>query len=147
MMTLSTTLYFFLHLLAIFSIVTSSSVQQNPINSPTCNHPPYKVHLFSKAPLVVYLEGFLTPEERSHLQEVTYVLGSCSSPLLFSTFRSNIWKVKAHSPSRLWQMHREKKGSGILALPDQLLLLAMSLFDVSSLELWTSKASTYHPRI
>ncbi|UNI19872.1 Procollagen-proline 4-dioxygenase [Purpureocillium takamizusanense] len=36
----------------------------------SCVHPPYKVHLVSRSPLVMYLEGFLTAEERGHLQEL-----------------------------------------------------------------------------
>jgi prolyl 4-hydroxylase len=35
-----------------------------------CAHPSYKVHMFSKSPLVLYLEGFLTGEERLHLQDL-----------------------------------------------------------------------------
>ncbi len=37
------------------------------LNGYTCSHPNYKVHFFSQSPLVVYLEDFITPEERSHL--------------------------------------------------------------------------------
>ncbi|KAJ9149890.1 2OG-Fe(II) oxygenase superfamily protein [Pleurostoma richardsiae] len=37
----------------------------------TCTHPPYKVHLVSKSPLVIYIEDFITPKERAHLQEIT----------------------------------------------------------------------------
>lgn len=33
----------------------------------------YKVHLFSKEPLVVYIEGFISEEERNHLLEIRYV--------------------------------------------------------------------------
>ncbi|CAI4220120.1 unnamed protein product [Parascedosporium putredinis] len=33
----------------------------------TCTHPPYKIHLFSQSPLVIYIAGFLTPDERAHL--------------------------------------------------------------------------------
>ncbi len=36
----------------------------------SCIHPPYKVHLVSRSPLVMYLEGFLTGGERSHLQNL-----------------------------------------------------------------------------
>lgn len=36
-----------------------------------CDHPPYKPLLVSASPLVVYLEGFLTAQERSHLKAVS----------------------------------------------------------------------------
>ena len=37
-----------------------------------CQHPPYKVQLISKSPLVIYVNDFITPEERKHLKEATY---------------------------------------------------------------------------
>lgn len=36
----------------------------------TCPGDAYSVHLFSKEPLVVYLENFLSPGERAHLLEI-----------------------------------------------------------------------------
>lgn len=36
-----------------------------------CRHPPYEVHIVSSSPLVVYLVGFITADERVHLQNVT----------------------------------------------------------------------------
>ncbi|KAI4596685.1 hypothetical protein KJ359_005027 [Pestalotiopsis sp. 9143b] len=36
-----------------------------------CRHPAYQSHILSTSPLVIYLEGFLTPEEREHLTEIT----------------------------------------------------------------------------
>lgn len=30
----------------------------------------YDVHIFSREPLVLYIEGFLSPEERSHLLDI-----------------------------------------------------------------------------
>lgn len=41
----------------------------NPASS--CVHPPYKIHLLSKSPLVIYIEDFITPDERLHLQGLT----------------------------------------------------------------------------
>lgn len=35
-----------------------------------CNHVPYKMHIFSKSPLVIYIEDFLTSHERAHLQDL-----------------------------------------------------------------------------
>ena len=39
----------------------------------TCTHPPYQIHLFSASPLVIYITNFITPEERSHLLDITCV--------------------------------------------------------------------------
>ncbi|KYK54001.1 2OG-Fe oxygenase superfamily protein [Drechmeria coniospora] len=39
----------------------------------TCVHPPYRAHIFSQSPLIVYLENFITPDERVHLQAIAYV--------------------------------------------------------------------------
>lgn len=36
-----------------------------------CVHPPYKVFKVSSSPLIVYLQDFLTPEERAHLKETS----------------------------------------------------------------------------
>lgn len=36
----------------------------------TCPEDSYSVHLFSKEPLVIYIENFLAVEERSHLLEI-----------------------------------------------------------------------------
>ncbi len=38
-----------------------------------CEHPPYKVHIVTRSPLVVYIVDFLTPRERTHLRDITYV--------------------------------------------------------------------------
>lgn len=39
----------------------------------TCPPNTYAVHVFSRAPLVVYIENFLSPDERTHLLEIRYV--------------------------------------------------------------------------
>ncbi|KAI0025078.1 hypothetical protein F4780DRAFT_722123 [Xylariomycetidae sp. FL0641] len=36
-----------------------------------CHHPAYQAHIVSQSPLVIYLAGFLTAEERAHLQAIT----------------------------------------------------------------------------
>ncbi|POR31725.1 Putative prolyl 4-hydroxylase 4, partial [Tolypocladium paradoxum] len=41
---------------------------KQPSTDYTCTHPPYTVRLVSRSPLVMYLEGFLTADERAHLQ-------------------------------------------------------------------------------
>lgn len=55
----------------------ASSSQQLPLTSDfVCEHPPYKVHLVSSSPLVIYVTNFLTDQERAHLQEITWVIHS-----------------------------------------------------------------------
>ncbi|EXF85377.1 2OG-Fe(II)oxygenase superfamily protein [Colletotrichum fioriniae PJ7] len=46
------------------------SQDQKPIPEYVCTHPPYKVHMISKSPLVVYIVDFITPAERLHLLEM-----------------------------------------------------------------------------
>lgn len=46
---------------------------QKKLNGYECAHPPYKSHLLSKSPLVIYIENFVTDAERLHLQELAYV--------------------------------------------------------------------------
>ncbi|KAI1266119.1 2OG-Fe(II) oxygenase superfamily protein [Xylariaceae sp. FL1019] len=45
--------------------------EQKTIISPDCQHPPYQSHILSRSPLVIYLDGFITPVEQRHLQEIT----------------------------------------------------------------------------
>jgi prolyl 4-hydroxylase len=61
---------------------------QDPLSVGACNHPPYTIHLFSKAPLVIYIEDFLTPEERSHLQEITYAQSQGFESFLYNSLLS-----------------------------------------------------------
>ena len=65
--------YFSFLLLALFASHVQCSSDQVPLQDYTCQHPPYTIHLFSKAPLVIYISNFLTASERTHLQEITYV--------------------------------------------------------------------------
>jgi len=44
-----------------------------------CEERGYKVHVFSREPLVIYVEGFLSEEERRHVVDVRYVLFSILS--------------------------------------------------------------------
>jgi prolyl 4-hydroxylase len=62
---------FSLLVLALFASIARGASEQVPLMDKSCKHPPYTIHLFSKAPLVIYISNFLTPEERFHLQEVT----------------------------------------------------------------------------
>ncbi|GJC91101.1 prolyl 4-hydroxylase 1 [Colletotrichum liriopes] len=43
---------------------------QKTIADYTCTHPPYKVHMVSKSPLVIYLVDFLSRSEREHLLDM-----------------------------------------------------------------------------
>ncbi len=58
------------------SVVLGVSAKQSQIplasDDYVCQHPPYKVQLISKSPLVIYINDFITPEERKHLAEATY---------------------------------------------------------------------------
>jgi hypothetical protein len=55
----------------------------------TCTHPPYKVHVFSTSPLVIYITDFITPEERLHLLDITYVFQVPSHLLIYSSSLHN----------------------------------------------------------
>ncbi|KAL7941614.1 hypothetical protein V8C42DRAFT_172973 [Trichoderma barbatum] len=48
----------------------ASDASQKKLSDYECAHPPYKMHLLSKSPLVIYIEDFVTKEERLHLQEI-----------------------------------------------------------------------------
>jgi hypothetical protein len=39
----------------------------------TCPRDAYSVHIYSREPLVLYIEGFLSVEERAHLLEIRWV--------------------------------------------------------------------------
>ncbi|KAF0317906.1 2OG-Fe(II) oxygenase superfamily protein [Colletotrichum asianum] len=43
---------------------------QKPMTNYQCTHPPYKMHIVSKSPLVIYIPDFVTPAERKHLLEL-----------------------------------------------------------------------------
>jgi prolyl 4-hydroxylase len=43
---------------------------ESPSSNHTCPPNPYTVHIFSRAPLFVYVENFLSPVERTHLLEI-----------------------------------------------------------------------------
>lgn len=52
----------------------NTDVAQKPLLSYfECEHPAYKIQVVSKSPLVIYIHNFITPTERQHLQDVTYV--------------------------------------------------------------------------
>ncbi|PKS05590.1 hypothetical protein jhhlp_008108 [Lomentospora prolificans] len=60
---------------AIFSTgILAEEQDQKPLSGSeapyTCTHPPYKIHLFSHSPLVIYITDFITPEERAHLLDL-----------------------------------------------------------------------------
>ncbi|KAK3937812.1 hypothetical protein QBC46DRAFT_344184 [Diplogelasinospora grovesii] len=59
------------------AVAASSNNAQAPLliddddDDYVCTHPPYKVLMVSKSPLVIYINDFITPEERAHLQRIT----------------------------------------------------------------------------
>ena len=62
------------HLLAALCLIGGAvTATQRPLVSDdySCTHPPYKVHLVSKSPLVIYITDFLTQAERDHLVEAS----------------------------------------------------------------------------
>ncbi|RWA03041.1 hypothetical protein EKO27_g12065, partial [Xylaria grammica] len=50
---------------------TLTNAHSHHDQSALCQHPAYQSHLVSTSPLVIYLEGFLTPEEQTHLKTTT----------------------------------------------------------------------------
>jgi prolyl 4-hydroxylase len=66
----------FLRLLAATALFASVVAGDNPAQAPlassdddayTCADPPYKVRIYSRSPLVIYITDFITPFERKHL--------------------------------------------------------------------------------
>jgi hypothetical protein len=90
---LLTCLFFFVH-------INGEQIPQAPLQdeSYTCTHPPYKVHVFSKSPLVIYITNFITPEERAHLLGITYVFQISSPPN--PQIVLNPLPTDTHSPQR-----------------------------------------------
>lgn len=54
-----------------FSHAAKQTVLSSDSSAYTCQHPPYQAHLVSSSPLVIYLPGFITPEECAHLTAAT----------------------------------------------------------------------------
>jgi hypothetical protein len=54
-----------------------------------CEEQGYKVHVFSREPLVIYLEGFLSEEERRHVVDIRYVFGLMLGVVLWR--RPRVW--------------------------------------------------------
>ncbi|KAI3323981.1 2OG-Fe(II) oxygenase superfamily protein [Xylariaceae sp. AK1471] len=48
-----------------------STAQETLVSSTTCQHPAYQSYIVSRSPLVIYLDGFLTSEEQTHLKAIT----------------------------------------------------------------------------
>lgn len=61
------------------ALSSGTEAVQKPIGGDfVCQHPPYTATIVSKSPLVLYLHDFITPEERTHLQDVTYARPSAA---------------------------------------------------------------------
>ncbi|KAI1173006.1 2OG-Fe(II) oxygenase superfamily protein [Nemania sp. FL0916] len=54
--------------LTVAAVTAHGSHEQSVLS---CQHPSYQSHIVSKSPLVIYLDGFLTPDEQVHLQATT----------------------------------------------------------------------------
>jgi prolyl 4-hydroxylase len=63
-------------LVLLYAHTSSAETQpQKPLlddDTYTCTHPPYKIHIFSTSPLVIYISNFVTAFERAHLLSITY---------------------------------------------------------------------------
>jgi prolyl 4-hydroxylase len=46
---------------------------ESPNETSLCKLDAYQIHVFSREPLVLYIESFLTPDERQHLLEIRCV--------------------------------------------------------------------------
>jgi len=73
-----------LYLPGLLALATSTTYADDTSQLPlsdayTCEEPPYKVHLISTSPLLLYITDFLTPSERTHLQAATAGTFSASS--------------------------------------------------------------------
>ena len=57
---------------ALLATGLSQDAQQKPLTSDSyeCVHPPYKIAIFSRSPLVIYITDFLTPDERAHMLDL-----------------------------------------------------------------------------
>ncbi|KAM6488651.1 hypothetical protein HDV62DRAFT_34988 [Trichoderma sp. SZMC 28011] len=68
----SQSLVCWLAIMAVGTGIASSAgdASQKKLSGYECTHPPYKMHLLSKSPLVIYIENFVTDEERLHLQHI-----------------------------------------------------------------------------
>jgi len=70
---------FLLRLLAAVAVLTASARGSRDGDAQmslsgddyVCEHPPYKIHMVSKSPRVIYITDFLTPSERAHLRAIT----------------------------------------------------------------------------
>lgn len=74
---------FLRHLLPLSALVLTAADpnKQIPLGGEDvslCEHPDYKVHIVSRSPFVMYIENFITGEERAHLRDITYVKRQCS---------------------------------------------------------------------
>lgn len=51
-----------------FPATAAAAEEQKPLSSDyTCTHPPYKIQMVAKSPLVIYISDFVTSAEREHL--------------------------------------------------------------------------------
>lgn len=53
---------------------TQQPLSWAPGSDYVCEHPPYNIRMVSHSPLVIYIQNFITAEERGHLQRLTYAL-------------------------------------------------------------------------
>lgn len=93
------------HMLALAALIAlpralATEAEQQPISPMlldehwSCEHPPHsRTYLVSKSPLVIYITDFLTPNERVHLQAISYE-GFSKSRVLSSSSSSSSSNAK-----------------------------------------------------
>jgi prolyl 4-hydroxylase len=58
-------------LLPFLSLIIPHILAQPQTNHTTCPHHPYRIHIFSTSPLIIYIPNFITPAESAHLQSIS----------------------------------------------------------------------------
>lgn len=59
------------HLVTSLTLTRLATGAQHPVPTDfVCVHPTYTIHLVSSSPLLIYIRGFLTNQERQHLHRI-----------------------------------------------------------------------------
>jgi len=72
----------------------------------TCPHHAYNIHIFSRDPLVIYIQSFLSNEEAEHLVRVRYetllILSTSNMPIVINPLNPNNRSEDKFRPSTVW---------------------------------------------
>ncbi|KAK3988804.1 hypothetical protein QBC44DRAFT_328599 [Cladorrhinum sp. PSN332] len=119
-----------LGIIAIFNDAAAAAVEET---SYECQHPPYKVLMVSKSPLVIYIKDFITPPERDHLLK-----------LAKDTFtRSAVTGRQAHNSVRTSQSTTVKRDEVVRCVESR--ALAFQGYDVPASHLEPLQLVKYGP--